>query len=344
MKIKPEGVRIFLAATLSFAFMFSVTMTVHEACAADSKKTEFAEAKYTFAHHLVAGQAGDVYARDFAKLVNEMTNGKVTIEVFDSNQLGNQRENTEALRFGTLDFSVTDLPTLGTIIPKMSVVSLPYLFDSLAHAEKFYKSEESAKLDQEVFDTVGIKFLGHSHVGYRVVVGHKALNTPDDLKNLKIATPNKPINVDTMKAFGANPTVVPYGETYTALQTSIVDACDLTLDSVYLARLHEVAKTISLTHHIYVDLCLAVSKQTFQSMSPKLQNVIIKASEIATERNHLLLANVYEDAKQNLLKDSAQLISPDPELFRQTAQSVWEQFFKTAPEGRALVDYIRNLK
>jgi tripartite ATP-independent transporter DctP family solute receptor len=326
---------------------FALTLVLDLAGAeAAAGNYEFEEANYVLAHHFTPEQSTSIYADEFAKLVKEMTNGKVTIEVFGSSQIGNLKDNADALRYTSLDFALIDLPTLGTIVPKASIISLPYLFGGLEHVEKFYASPESDKLNQLIADTIGIKILGQSHVGQRVVIGQVPIRVPADLNNIKISSPDKPINVRTMKAFGANPTVVPFGETYTALQTGIVNASDLTPDSAYSVRVHEVCKYISGTDHIYVDVCLAMNNQLYLSFSPELRDVVKKASDISTGHHRTVTMDAYEVYMQKAISETMiqRIIPPDLALFRQAVQPVWEQFSSEVPDGGALIDYIRGIK
>jgi tripartite ATP-independent transporter DctP family solute receptor len=333
--------------TLVFLFLVGCSGNSSSASPASGQAaaSESENVSYSLAHHMTLDHAVQTYCVDFANIIKEKTGGKVIVEVFGGGQIGGLKDNTDALRYNTLEFAIVDLPTIATVIPQTSLISLPYLFKNLDHVERFYDSAEFQKLNEIVREKASTRILGNSHIGWRVVVGNKAIRKVSDFKNLKISSPDKPINVQTMTTLGANPTVVSYGENYTSLQTGIIDAADQTPDSFYAARLHEITKYVSCTDHIYVDVCLGTSEQFFQTLSSDLQTIIQEAAKTATKRHRELVHDAYNEAMAKVLDSNKNMerINLDLAPFRDAVKSVTEQFLKENPDMKATIDYINSL-
>lgn len=336
-----------IAALLVAVSMIVVLFAGYSAAQpAQSTPAPASDKVYTFklAHHLPADHAVNGYALDFKKLVEAKSNGKIQIQVFEAGQLGGLKDNTDAIRYGTLDFAMIDLGTVASFYPKSSIVSLPFLFRDLKHVEAFFESPKMQEMTKDIAAKTNVRFLGYSHSGMRNIVSEKPINGPDDMKGMKIRAPDIPVYVDTLKALGANPTPIPSGEVYTALQTGVVEGMECPPDTLFSLKMQEVTKYIAITNHIYTDINLAMSEKLYVSLPDNLKKVIDDAAKEATA-NHRKLAQVLYDEFSKKLTDAGLIqTTPDQKAFAAKVAPVWKKYTDKVADGKDLIDYISNLK
>lgn len=266
-------------------------------------------------------------AEQFKKIVEEKTNGDIVVNIYPGGQIGHDRDLTEGIQLGTIEMGLIGTEPLTTFAPKMSVINLPYLFKDRDHAY--------GVLDGEIGDEIiaplekqGIINLAWMENGFRNVTNSvREIETPADLKGLKIRTPNSPVSLAIFEALGANPTPMNFGEVYTALQQGTIDGQENPLALIYTSRFHEVNKYISLTRHIYSPCVLLISKKFFSSLPEDYQEIIKEAAIKARDMQRaesMRREQMYVDK----LKEEGAIINEDPqvELFVEATSDVWKKF------------------
>src|SRR5690348_2080260 len=160
------------------------------------------------------GVAVDTFARE----VEKRTSGRYKIQNFYSGALGAERESIEALQLGTLDLTMTSTGPVPNFVPEIAILDIPFLFRDYAHARAVLDGPIGQDLLQK-FDAKGIHALAWGENGFRNMTNSKhPVNTPDDLKGLKMRTMENPVHIQAYKAFGIIPTPMAFTEVYTALQ------------------------------------------------------------------------------------------------------------------------------
>ena len=164
-------------------------------------------------------------ATRFAELVEERTNGQVVIKIFPSSQLGNAQKLIEGLILGTIDFSLTTTAVLGQFEPKLLVFGFPYMMRDRNHA---YKALDTIGMElAESMEPKGLKVLCYMENGIRHMINNKRkLNSPDDMKGLKMRVMSTPVYIEMMKSLGADPTPMAFGEVYSACQLNTIDGLE----------------------------------------------------------------------------------------------------------------------
>jgi tripartite ATP-independent transporter DctP family solute receptor len=195
-------------------------------------------------HHYQIG------AEYFKKLVEEKTQGRVEVQIFPSSQLGNERAILEGMKMGSIEMGVITSGALSGFVPEYAVLDLGYLFKDVDEAMNVLNGPIGEEFSQKMVDN-GIRNLGTLRYGFRSVYANKPINSPEDLKGMKIRTMENPAHMDIFKALGANPTPMGYGELYTALQQKVVDGAENLPDLFYNSKHYEVAKEYSLTNQVY---------------------------------------------------------------------------------------------
>lgn len=281
-------------------------------------------------------------SEEFAKKVAEKTNNQVEIKVYPGGQLGGLKDNAEGLRQGTIEMAWVDLGTIGLFYPKANVIGLPFLFRDYDHVQKFLDGPLGQKLADEIKQNTGIRIMGYSYSGFRVMICQKPIRKLDDMKLLKIRIPEIPIYVNTMKALGANPTPIPWGELYTSLQTGVVEAGEGPPETVINSKLYEVTKYMVPTHHIFTDYNLAINNNYFQSLPKDIQNVITETAKevIAAHRQRVKNDELTFEGK---LAEKLTKTEVDIAAVKEAVKPVWDDF-ANKNNAQDLINEISSIK
>lgn len=266
-------------------------------------------------------------ATHFAELVAEKSNGEIEIQIFPNSLLGSATEMIEGLTLNTIDIVCVGSPNLAQYLPEIQALTFPFIYRDKAHAFAVVDGEiGQGMLDNlEQFGIVGLAFWEN---GYRHLTTAKTpVNSVSDVAGLKIRTQESPVQVAFWRSTGADPTPMAFGEVYTALSQGTVDGQENPISIIYSSHLHEVTPNISLTGHVYDPLAVVMSKNTFDSLSPEHQAIIMEAAKetTAVQRQYC------EDSEQELLEAmeaEGAIINYEPDLsgFQELAQSIHQEF------------------
>jgi TRAP-type transport system periplasmic protein len=235
----------------------------------------------------------------FADKLSAATGGAVTVQVFPNGQLGDEGPIADGVGSGSIDIGLGGV--FDAIDPKLGVVTLPFLFKDGKAVHAFLDGPEGAKLFQLGADH-GYKMLGALDSGFRNFASSKGpIQTPADLKGLKIRTPPNPVILATMKALGALPQSVPFGEVYTALQSKVVDAVEPEIRDFYDQKWYESVKFVSVSNYIWTPNYWYMNKAKYDALS-EAQRKAVDAAVVETTawyRDHLdaVIAKVFDDLK-----------------------------------------------
>lgn len=295
------------------------------------------------AHHLNDTHTASEFVKDFAEMVKEESGGKITIEIYGNSQLGNQSENAEAVRMGTIDMCLNDFPTLATVYPKADVVALPYVFKDWKNVEDFYASEPCKELIEEMAEEIGVRVIGPSMDAFRYIYSKDKITGLKDMKSMKIRVPDVPLYVSTFEALGCAPTPISFSEMYTSLQTGVVDGLENSNNTVYTSALYEQVKYAAKTGHIFCDMSLMINEGIYQGMDGQARSVVAQCAKNAAE-NHYQRAIDADSEYQKLLEDEGmEFTEVDKEEFQKACRNVWEDYTDNVEGGQELIDCIQDL-
>jgi len=218
---------------------------------------------------------GDYY---FADLVKERTDGRITIEVYPSSQLGEEKAVIEQVQFGAIDFTRVSISPLAAFSPNFNALQMPYLYRSEEHMWKVLKGDIGKEFlgSLEPANFVG---LGWFASGARSFYNSKLeVKTPADLKGMKIRVQQSDLMVNMVNALGAVATPMPFGEVYSGLQTGVIDGAENNWPSYYSTSHYEVAKYYTLDAHTKVPEIIIASKISMDKLSAKDQKIIKQAA------------------------------------------------------------------
>lgn len=220
-----------------------------------------------------------ITCEQFAEAVKKKSNGEIDIKIFPSDQLGNQRQLVEGAQLGTVDMVLTSDSQLSSFIDAFGALNLPFLFRDMDHIAKAMDGEIGDYFSKES-EKKGIVILGYWENGFRHVSNSKRpIEKVEDLKGLKLRTPNSQVSLASFRAMGALPTPMSFGEVYSALQLGTVDGQENPIAHILTQKWYEVQKYFSLTNHQHNVEPLCMSKIIFDSLQPEYKKILLETGK-----------------------------------------------------------------
>ncbi len=272
----------------------------------------------------------------FAELVKERTQGAVTVQVIPGGQLGNEKDLMEQVKTGVIEMTIGGTPML-SIFPGWGAVgtfSMPYVFkgaDERAQFDNFLKVARGP-IGKEIAEQ-GVKASGMRSLDLAWWAGVQNLATRtkqvskvDDVKGLKIRTPDTPIYRAALSAMGAAVTPMAWSEVYTALQLGVVDGMANTPDLIYNAKLGEVQKYLALTGHLAQIQAVIINDKFYQGLSPELRAVLDKAAIDAGDYQNALALKENSEYLEKLKKQGMTVTAVNVADFSDRTKDAWKAF------------------
>ena len=277
-------------------------------------------------HVLPPAHNWHVAATGFADEAKAATQGRVEIKVFPNSQLGTETAMIEGLQLGTVEMGLIGGASFQNIEPKLGLEGLPYAFRDHQHAYRVFDGEAGMRLFG-LLEKKGVRGLAWWENGFRNMTNSKRpINTPDDLKGLKLrVTPDK-IRLDTFKALGALPVPMAFAELYSALQQGAVDGQENPLAIIFSSNFFEVQKYLSLTNHIWSSATLVVAKAVWDKIAPADQELVQKAALVWRDKQRKMVQESSDDFLAKLKAKGMQVSTPNNAAFKQAVAPVWKQY------------------
>jgi len=281
-------------------------------------------------------------AREFARLVKEGSNGEIEITVYPGGQLGKgERELVEGMQAGIIDIAVTSTGPLANFSPDMGVVDLPFLFLSNEQVDKVLDGDIGRKL-LDGLDSANLKGLAFMENGFRNFTNSaRPLEKPEDLKGLKFRTMENPVHLASVRSIGAQAVPMSWGEVYTSLQTGVIDGQENPVAIIWVNKMNEVQKYLSLTGHFYSPAPLSMSKPKFDALTPEYQKLFLDAAVQAAGFERKIIRDAEKKQVEDLKSWGMDVRTVDKALFVTAMQPAYEEFYKKNPSWQAIVEQIR---
>lgn len=301
------------------------------ACGRDSRKIVLKLAHGLDQTHSV--HLGMVY---MAELVAERSGGRVRVDVYPSEQLGNERELLEQLQVGALSMAKVSAAVLESFQPSMGLFNLPYIFADEEHYWRVLKGE----IGQELLDggtEFGLKGLTYYDSGSRsFYTRDRPIRTPADLRGLKIRVQKSPTAIEMIRAFGGSATPIAFGELYSALQQGVVDGAENNEPSFFLSKHSEVCKYYSLNEHTRTPDVLAMSLEVWEGLSPDIRDIVLRAARDSTEHQRKLWRESVAQSTEGLIQGGVQITYPDKRPFMDAMRGLLDQHEREREYGPLL--------
>jgi TRAP-type transport system periplasmic protein len=279
----------------------------------------------------------------FKKQVEEKTNGRYTVEVYHTNQLGDDTKATEAVKAGTIEANMTSTAPLVGLVPELAIFDIPFLFPNEKVADAILDGE-IGKMLADKMPAQGIITLAWAENGFRHLTNSvRAVRTPADLKGMKVRTMDNKFHLAAWTAMGASPTPMSWSEVFTALQSKTIDGQENPIPNSYSARIQEVNKHFTLSGHIYSPFMFNFSKKVWDTI-PAADQKIIREAAIATGKRERELNREATVKNLGQLKNEGvtvtELTAAEKKVFQDLTLPVWNQVAEKA--GKDLVEKLKS--
>lgn len=279
----------------------------------------------------------------FLAEVAEKTEGRIKGKVFHGGVLGSQPDAIEQTRLGAIDFGVFSLGPMGQSVPETNVVSLPFIFKSIDQMYSLMDGEGGAAIG-EGLEKKGLVGLAYYDAGARSFYNSiKPINTPDDVKGMKVRVMNNDLFVGMIESMGGNATPMAFAEVFQSIKTGVVDGAENNPPSYESTNHFEVAKYYSMSQHLIIPECLCMSKKSWDAMSSEDQ-AIVQAAATASAETQRKLWKEREAASMAVLIEGGVIVNEveNKAPFQEAMVAVYDQFLSANPELTELVDLFRN--
>lgn len=289
---------------------------------------------------LVTGptSAQNIAAQHFAELVKQRTHGSVTVQIFPNSQLGSSASMLQSLATGTVQMTIT--VTADTIVPKMQVFELPYLFPDEQTAVKVANGSIATSLN-ELFIPKGMRVLANWDSGFRhVITTNRDVTDINSMKGMRIRIINSPIWDTMFKALGAVPVAMDYNQVYTGLQQGVIESVENPLSNLYGAHFYEVAKHLSLTQHSFGAATVLLSDKFWRSLTADEQQAVSSAAQDTVNYETQLTLKQEQDFLAEMQKQGVKITRPALDPFQTVTKVVYDKLTPTL--GADLIQQVQQ--
>lgn len=218
----------------------------------------------------------------FKNVLERETNGEITVSIFPASQLGTERETFESLRLGIVHGQISGEGTTVSFFPPMLALGIPYLYADIETAFEVMDGPYGERMKEAMRADLGIRILAASAPGpFRNFGANKELRSIDDLKGLRIRTTENPAHERMVRALGASPTPIPFGEMFSAIESGIVDGVELPSQAMLTMGITKLIPYVIEDQHIFQQLFLFMNDKWIESLSPEHKAAVEHAAEVA---------------------------------------------------------------
>ena len=327
-------IRKFLTLVGVVAALGVATASIGNAQAAETIK---------FGHVGQPGSLMDKVATEFAKRANEKLGDKAEVRVYGSSQLGSDTQMLRKLKLGTIDMSLPST-VMSSVAPSFALFEMPFMVADREHMSRIRESELiRGKLD-EAAESQNYKIIGIWENGFRNITNNeRAINTPQDLRGIKLRTPNGQWRVRMFKSYGANPTPMPYSETFVGLQTGAVDGQENPLAQIYPARFYEVQDYLSLSRHVYTP-AYVLTGASWQRLPDDVRQILAQTAEDMQPVALEMGAQLDDELLTKLNDEGMKVNDIDRQAFVDASKPIYQAFEEEVEDGAAMIEEVRSLK
>ncbi|WP_457561240.1 TRAP transporter substrate-binding protein [Caminibacter sp.] len=267
------------------------------------------------------GKAADY----FAKRVEELSHGKIKVEVFPNAQLCGDKVVLRKLKFGTVQMAAPSFSKFTGLVPQLALFDLPFLFKNEQHLHKVLDGEVGQKL-LNLVNKKGYVALAYWDNGFKQLTDSKRpLIKPEDCKGLKFRVMSSKVLIAQFKALGAIPVVLPFSEVYSALQQGVVDGQENTISNIYTKKFYEVQRYMTLTNHGYLGYMVVMSKKFWNKLPDNLKSVIKQAIKEATAKERVWAKELNDEQFKKIQEYAKKTGKLEIDTLTPAQRAVWEK-------------------
>lgn len=305
---------------------FLKTVSVASAAAATgmvSTQAHAAEFTLKYANNLPATHPMNVRAREMAAKIASESKGRIELQVYPNNQLGNDTDTLGQVRSGAVDFFTLSPLILGTLVPAAQISGLGFAFKDYNQVWAAMDGELGAHVRKQIQEKTSVfAFDKIWDNGYRQITSStRAITRPEDLKGMKLRVPPSPLWTSMFRAFDSAPASINFAEVYSALQTKIVEGQENPLAIISTAKLYEVQKYCSVTNHMWDGFWFLANKKSFERLPKDLQDIVMRNVNEAGMKQRADVKALNDSLVAEMKSKGLQFNDTDNELFRAKLRS-----------------------
>ncbi len=280
-------------------------------------------------------------ANHFAEVANEKLGDDYEVQVFGVSQLGSDEELLQKLKLGQVTFALPS-SVMSSVAPEFGVFEMPYIIQDREHIkaveEAMLEDTFNAAAEEEGFEILAFWENGFRHITNNV----RPIDTPDDLKGIKLRTPKGEWRVKMFQTYGANPTPMAFSDVFTALQTGVIDGQENPYAQIASAKFQEVQKYLSITGHVYTPAYVLVSKRAFEVLPEDVQQKLTEAAQETQAFVYDTAAQMETDLLEEIKAAGVEVNEADKQAFIEASEPIYEEFGNEVEGGQELVQRVRD--
>lgn len=311
----------FLAIVLILGLLVSMT-----ACGGAEKNEKVQKESYVLKVGTVLTEADPIYKglEVFKENVEQKTDGKVTVELYSGSQLGADEDVLEQAKVGASVGIITDPGRMSNYIKDFGILGGPYLADNYEDALKLMETSVYKDLAGQ-FEEYGFKVLSFNYYqGSRNLFTKSPVSKPEDLNGLRIRSSGSDVVTKSLEAMGANTTVLPWSESYQALQQKVIEGVEVHNSAAAGSSIYEVTDYLSETGHFQLLTGLVISNDWFEKLPEEYQNILTEESYNAGKYASDIVIKKNEEYLQTIVEGGIEVVDVDIEAFKEAAESAYD--------------------
>lgn len=278
---------------------------------------------------------------NFKAYVEEKSEGRLKVDVYASEQLGSNAEMAEMVEMGSLDAMMLPQGQEANYAPKLNILGMPFLFSSYDDVYKVLDSEIGDELIADLASHNMIQ-LAYWENGLRQTTNNvRPINTPEDLKGLKIRTPEDKVTMAIFEALGASPAPLAFSELYLALQQNTFDGQENPVSNIHANNFQDVQKYLAMTNHKYECKNMVFSLTTWNKLPADLQQILLDGAKIYGDEHRKAIVDSTDAMLEDLVAAGMEVTYPDTAAFQEATQVVYSDFYAENDWAEDLVTRIQ---
>ena len=328
------------------------SMLLFTGCGDNKEETKTAEAKpaaekfvLKFSHVVSPNTPKGKAADYFEKRLEELSEGRIDVQVYPSSQLYKDNAVLKALKLDSVQMAAPSFSKFGKIVPQLALFDLPFLFKDVDHLHRVQDGEVGQKLKDMVTDK-GYVALSFWDNGFKQLSSSsKPLILPEDAVGQKFRIMSSKVLEAQFHAVGANPQMMPFSEVYSGLQQGVIDGQENTNSNIFTKKFHEVQKYLTVTNHGYLGYLVVMSQKFWNSLPADLQEDVKQAMNDATQKEREFAAQLNNE-QFGLIKEYAEktgkleiinLNDEQKDAWRNAVSKIYPEFYDANSIGEDLI-------
>lgn len=289
--------------------------------------------KYAHFQPAKIDQPNHAAALAFKEHVEKASSGNLKVDIYPAGQLGSAQQTAEGVRLGSIELAVLHEGAITGIYKTFNIFGMPYLFESHQQAYTVLDGAFGKDLAEDMRKKTGVRLLAYADNGIRHFTNSKrVIRTPDDLKGLKIRVQPSPVYIEFVKALGASPSAIDWGELPAALAQGTADGQENSVSTILAASLYQQQKFATLDGHIYGQFGYLLNDRFFNSLS-SAERLVVQEGVDRASRIHRDMTRALDLSAKKVLSEKGMTVTTltpaEVDQFRKVAQPVVRKYLES---------------